>query len=215
VDGRAAPEAGRSGEVEARSPGESDGRNGDGDGSEGEGQPRPDRKPPKAISPSDPSSAWTAKANKRAQFGYGLNYLVDVEHAVIVDVEATPARTYDEVVATRTMIDLGFPIARTASPGPLAGGHVPLTRMVEIRDAFTAEIEKLRQRIMRDRTRVLSSVAIIAASAFSSRTRERTSPLLRGTQPPKAWRAGSARPPAPGRPTRPHIDIGFEQRAAA
>jgi hypothetical protein len=30
---------------------------------------------------------------KRVQFGYGLNYMVDVEHAVIVDVEATPART--------------------------------------------------------------------------------------------------------------------------
>jgi hypothetical protein len=36
----------------------------------------------------------TAKANKRVQFGYGLNYLIDVEHAIIVD-EATPARTYD------------------------------------------------------------------------------------------------------------------------
>lgn len=63
------------------------------------------RKPPKVISPSDPFSAWTAKANKRVQFGYGLNYLVDVEHAIIVDVEATPARTYDEVVATQVMID--------------------------------------------------------------------------------------------------------------
>jgi len=45
-----------------------------------------------------------AKANKRVQFGYGLNYLIDVERAVIVDVEATPARTYDEVAATKTMI---------------------------------------------------------------------------------------------------------------
>ena len=57
------------------------------------------------ISPSDPCSAWTAKANKRVQFGYGLNYLIDIENAVIVDVEATPARTYDEVAATKTMID--------------------------------------------------------------------------------------------------------------
>jgi hypothetical protein len=57
------------------------------------------------ISPTDPCSAWTAKANKRVQFGYGLNYMIDVEHAVIVDVEATPARTYDEVAATRTMLD--------------------------------------------------------------------------------------------------------------
>ena len=75
------------------------------DGSDGRGELRPDRKPPKVISPSDPSSAWTAKANKRVQFGYGLNYLIDIENAVIVDVEATPARTYDEVAATQTMIE--------------------------------------------------------------------------------------------------------------
>jgi transposase len=68
-------------------------------------EPNPDRKPPKVISRSDPSSAWTAKANKRVQFGYGLNYLIDIDNAVIVDVEATPARTYDEVEATKTMID--------------------------------------------------------------------------------------------------------------
>jgi transposase len=67
--------------------------------------PDADRKLPKVISPTDPCSAWTAKANKRVQFGYGLNYLIDTEHAVIVDVEATPARTFDEVAATRTMID--------------------------------------------------------------------------------------------------------------
>jgi transposase len=64
-----------------------------------------DRKLPKVISPVDPCSAWTAKANKRVQFGYGLNYLIDIEYAVIVDVEATPARTYDEVAATKTMIE--------------------------------------------------------------------------------------------------------------
>jgi hypothetical protein len=39
------------------------------------------------------------------QFGYGLNYLIDVEHAVIVDVEPTPARTYDEVESTKAMLD--------------------------------------------------------------------------------------------------------------
>jgi transposase len=70
-----------------------------------EENPDADRKLPKVISPTDPCSAWTAKANKRVQFGYGLNYMIDTEHAVIVDVEATPARTFDEVAATRTMID--------------------------------------------------------------------------------------------------------------
>jgi transposase len=65
----------------------------------------PGRAQPKMISPTDPASAWTSKAHKRAQFGYGLNYLIDTEHAVIVDVEATPARIYDEVAATKTMIE--------------------------------------------------------------------------------------------------------------
>ena len=52
-------------------------------------EPDPDRKPPKVISPSDRCSAWTAKANKRVQFGYGLDSLIDIDDAVIVDVEAT------------------------------------------------------------------------------------------------------------------------------
>jgi len=67
--------------------------------------PTTDRKPPKVISLSDPCSAWTAKANKRVQFGYGLNYLIDMESSIIVDVEATPARTFDEVAAARRMIE--------------------------------------------------------------------------------------------------------------
>jgi transposase len=89
-------------EAEARVQEGGDGRGG---GPDGEPTAKPDRKPPKVISPSDPSSAWTAKANKRVQFGYGLNYLIDVEHAIIVDVEPTPARTYDEVASTRTMLE--------------------------------------------------------------------------------------------------------------
>jgi len=68
-------------------------------------QRRSERQPPKVISLSDPQSAWTAKANKRVQFGYGLNYLIDIENAVIIDVEPTPARTYDEVESTKTMLD--------------------------------------------------------------------------------------------------------------
>ena len=90
---------------------EAQARTGDEVGSDDEGCPqsrgqgRYGRKPPKVISPSDPSSAWTAKANKRVQFGYGLNYLIDIDQAVIVDVEATPARTYDEVAVASTMID--------------------------------------------------------------------------------------------------------------
>src|SRR5215475_6251038 len=93
-------------------------------------EPNPDRKPPKVISPSDPCSAWTAKANKRVQFGYGLNYLIDVENAVIVDVEPTPARTYDEVEATKTMLDrterrFGVKPKRLAADTAYGTGQVP------------------------------------------------------------------------------------------
>jgi transposase len=92
--------------LDAEAAAESDAANDDDSGgSESKGQRRYERQPPKVISPSDPQSAWTAKANKRVQFGYGLNYLIDVENAVIVDVEATPARTYDEVAATQTMLE--------------------------------------------------------------------------------------------------------------
>ena len=92
--------------------------------------PDADRKPPKVISPTDPCSAWTAKANKRVQFGYGLNYLIDIENAVIVDVEATPARTYDEVKATKTMIErterrFGLKPERLAGRHGLRNGQVP------------------------------------------------------------------------------------------
>jgi transposase len=59
---------------------------------------------PSALSPSDPASAWTTKGRLRVQFAYGLNYLIDDEHAVIVDVEATPARISKEVASTKTMI---------------------------------------------------------------------------------------------------------------
>jgi len=92
-------------DAEAQAAVEVDNGNDTDGGSAGDGTLRPDRKPPKVISPSDPQSAWTAKANKRVLFGYGLNYLIDIKHAVIIDVEATPARTYDEVVATTTMIE--------------------------------------------------------------------------------------------------------------
>ena len=36
---------------------------------------------------------------------YGLNYLIDIAHAIIVDVEPTPARTYDEVVLKAAYVE--------------------------------------------------------------------------------------------------------------
>ena len=63
----------------------------------------PARKP-KALSPSDPTAAWTSRGRNKVMFGYSLNYLIDMENAVIVDVEATPTRINKEVEATETML---------------------------------------------------------------------------------------------------------------
>jgi hypothetical protein len=72
---------------------------------DGENAPtNPDRKP-KALSPTDPSAAWTTRGRHKVMFGYSLNYLIDREHAVILDVEPTPTRISKEVDATETMIE--------------------------------------------------------------------------------------------------------------
>ena len=60
---------------------------------------------PKFISPSDPAAQWTGAHKGHAFFAYATNYLIDLDHAVIVDVEATRAIRQAEVGAARTMID--------------------------------------------------------------------------------------------------------------
>jgi len=72
---------------------------------ESENSPINPRQKPKAMSPTDPSSAWTSRGRNKVMFGYSLNYLIDMENAVIVDVEATPTRISKEVEATETMIE--------------------------------------------------------------------------------------------------------------
>src|SRR5689334_11609255 len=46
---------------------------------------------PKFISPADPAARWTGAHGGQAFFAYSTNYLIDVEHAIIVDVEPTAA----------------------------------------------------------------------------------------------------------------------------
>ena len=46
---------------------------------------------PKFISPADPAARWTGAHGGQAFFAYSSNYLIDVENAIIVDVEATTA----------------------------------------------------------------------------------------------------------------------------
>jgi transposase len=60
---------------------------------------------PKFVSKSDPASQWTGAMKGLAFFAYATNYLIDLKHAVIVDVEASRAIRQAEVGAVRTMID--------------------------------------------------------------------------------------------------------------
>jgi transposase len=60
---------------------------------------------PKFVSRSDPAAQWTGAHKGHAFFAYATNYLIDLDHAIIVDVEATRAIRQAEVGAARTMIE--------------------------------------------------------------------------------------------------------------
>lgn len=60
---------------------------------------------PKFVSKSDPAAQWTGAMKGLAFFAYATNYLIDLKHSVIVDVEATRAIRTAETGAVRTMIE--------------------------------------------------------------------------------------------------------------
>ncbi len=87
---------------------------------------------PKFVSPADPASRWTGANKGLVFFAYATNYLIDLDHAVIVDVEASTAVRPAEVAAAMTMIERvreqhdlspngSPPIAPTARPKPWTG----------------------------------------------------------------------------------------------
>ena len=59
---------------------------------------------PKFVSPSGPAARWTGAHGGQAYFAYSTNYLIDVENAIIVDVEATTAIRQAEVLAAKRTI---------------------------------------------------------------------------------------------------------------
>ncbi len=61
--------------------------------------------PPKFVSLADPAAQWTAQRKGPAFFAYSTNYLIDTDHGVIVDVEATRSIRQAEVGAVQTMLD--------------------------------------------------------------------------------------------------------------
>lgn len=60
---------------------------------------------PKFTAHADPASQWTAACKGPAFFAYSDNYLIDTDHGIIMDVDASRSIRQAEVGAMRKMID--------------------------------------------------------------------------------------------------------------
>lgn len=63
------------------------------------------KKPPKAVSLTDPQAAWVAKRKTRPIFAYDANYLIDNKLGIIVDAEGTRANRIEENRVAISMIE--------------------------------------------------------------------------------------------------------------
>lgn len=63
-----------------------------------------EKKPPKAISLTDPLAAWVATRKRRSIFAYDANYLIDNKLGMIVDAEGTRANRIEENQAVARML---------------------------------------------------------------------------------------------------------------
>ena len=59
----------------------------------------------KAISLTDPATCWTSASGGPAFYAYSTNYLIDVDAAIIVGAQGSPATLREESKAARTMVD--------------------------------------------------------------------------------------------------------------
>ncbi len=87
------------------------------------------RAPPKSVSLTDPQASWTCAPGGPAFFAYSTNYLIDVEHGVIVGVDATPANRLHEVESTKRMIErveADFALKPERLIGDMAYGAAPM-----------------------------------------------------------------------------------------
>lgn len=97
------------------------GETGADDGGNGTGQSG--GKPEKAISLSDPQSAWIARKGENPFFAYDANYLIDNTFGIIVDAEGTRANRSEEIAIAETMVErVGHRFGLT--PKRLAGDTV-------------------------------------------------------------------------------------------
>jgi transposase len=84
---------------------------------------------PKFIAPADPAARWIAPHRGPAFFAYSANYLIDVDNAIIVDVEATTAIRQAEVLAAKRMVErsrAGFALYPEKLIGDTAYGNAEM-----------------------------------------------------------------------------------------
>src|SRR5262245_12412510 len=76
------------------------------------------------VLPCDPAAPWRGAHGGHAFFAYSTNFLVDIENAIIVDVEATTAIRQAEVLAGRRKIELSRTVRPLGAPAVrLVRGH--------------------------------------------------------------------------------------------
>jgi len=84
---------------------------------------------PKFIAPADPTARWIAPHRGPAFFACSANYLIDTDHAIIVDVEATTAIRQAEVLAAQRMVERaldGFDLYPEKLTGDTAYGNAEM-----------------------------------------------------------------------------------------
>lgn len=59
----------------------------------------------KTVSLTDPTARWTSALGGPAYYAYSTNYLIDIDSAIILDVEASPSTLSEEAQAARAMIE--------------------------------------------------------------------------------------------------------------
>ena len=132
---------------------------------------------PKAISPADPAARLTGANGDRPFFAYSTNYLVDLDNAVILDVEATAPIRQAEVGAVRDML------ARTGASSACTQAYWPRTRRMAPPTCWAG--------LLRSKTSNRTFRSSTNPSARTVRSRRRTSRTIPTPTPTNALGDGS------------------------
>jgi len=134
---------------------------------------------PKRLSLTDPLARWTTAPGGPAFFAYSTNYLIDVEHGVIMDVEPTPAhRTAFRKIA-RSVHEAARDVARRIAKTPQYVCSRHQRKKVEMLFAHLKRILKLDRLRLRGMTGANDEFTLAAAGQHrQNRPRSHSVPLV-------------------------------------